>query len=95
MSDRVRGKVALVTGAGSGIGKATAAHLAREGATVVLTDRDEASGAAAAAALGPPHRFLLLDVTDQAAWTRVVDDTVATLGRLDILVNSAGIGVLG
>ncbi len=94
-SGRVAGKIAIVTGAASGIGKATAAHLAREGATVVLTDRDDVRGAAAAAELGAPHRFRALDVTDEAGWTRVVDDTVADLGRLDILVNSAGIGILG
>ena len=94
-SARVAGKVALITGAASGIGKACALHLAREGATVVATDRDEAGGAAVIAGLGAPHRFRLLDVTDEAGWSRIVAETVADLGRLDILVNSAGIGCWG
>lgn len=92
---RVAGKIALVTGAASGIGRACAAHLAREGATVVLTDRDLARGEEAAATLGAPHRWKPLDVTDEAGWARVVGETVAELGRLDVLVNSAGIGILG
>lgn len=91
---RVHGKIALITGAASGIGKACALHLAHEGATVVLTDR-EPTGADVAGALGPPHRFHQLDVTDEPGWARVIDDTVAELGRLDVLVNAAGIGVWG
>ncbi len=91
---RVAGKIALVTGAASGIGKATAAHLAREGATVILTDRNP-DGAAVAEALGAPHRFRLLDVTDEERWTAVMAEVVADHGRLDILVNSAGIGLWG
>lgn len=92
---RVHGKIALVTGAASGIGAACAQHLAREGATVVLTDRDAARGAAAAAALGAPHGFLHHDVTDEDGWAATVARVVADHGRLDVLVNSAGIGVLG
>lgn len=92
---RVENKVAIVTGAASGIGKASAEHLAREGARVVLVDRDVERGAAAAAALGAPHSFFALDVTDEAGWKRLVDDTIASCGRLDVLVNSAGIGLRG
>lgn len=95
MTGRVQGKVALITGAASGIGKACALHLAREGATIVATDRDAAGGEALARTLGAPHRFRLLDVTDEAGWSRVVDETVAELGRLDVLINSAGIGCWG
>jgi 3(or 17)beta-hydroxysteroid dehydrogenase len=91
---RVEGKIAIVTGAASGIGRACAGHLAREGATVVLTDRDAAGGRAAAEALGAPHVFHALDVTDPAAWASVVDETVRALGRLDVLVNAAGIATL-
>lgn len=87
--------MAIVTGAASGIGKACAEHLAREGARVVLVDRDVERGAAAATALGAPHRFFALDVTDEAGWSRLVDETVATEGRLDVLVNGAGIGSRG
>lgn len=91
---RLDEKIAIVTGAASGIGRACAERLAREGATVVLTDRRVPEGQAAADALGAPHRFRALDVTDPAAWTSVIDDTVGVFGQLDILVNSAGIGVM-
>lgn len=91
---RVGGKIAIVTGAASGIGRACARRLAGEGATVVLADRDEAGGAAAAAELGAPHAFRALDVTDPAAWERVVGETVGVHGRLDVLVNAAGIAIL-
>ncbi len=92
---RVEGKVAIVTGAASGIGKASAEHLAREGARVVLVDRNAELGGAAAAALGQPHRFFALDVTDEAGWKRLIDETMAGFGRLDVLVNAAGIGLRG
>ncbi|MBZ0234838.1 MAG: glucose 1-dehydrogenase [Deltaproteobacteria bacterium] len=95
MNGRVHGKIALVTGGASGIGKACARHFAREGATVVITDRNAALGASVAAELGPPHGFREHDVTDEAGWARVVDEVVATHGRLDVLVNSAGIGTMG
>src|SRR5689334_20084210 len=86
---RVAGKLAIVTGAASGIGRACASALAREGAEVVLADIADEAGAAAAAALGAPHRFAHLDVTDEAAWASLV----AGLPRVDVLVNAAGIGV--
>jgi 3(or 17)beta-hydroxysteroid dehydrogenase len=91
---RVEGKIAIVTGAASGIGRACARRLAIEGATVVLADRRVPAGEEAARELGPPHVFRALDVTDPAAWASVVDGTVRELGRLDILVNSAGVGVM-
>ena len=91
---RVAGKIVLVTGAASGIGKATVIRLAGEGATVIATDRNP-EGAAVTAALGGPHRFEVLDVTDEAGWPAVVARIVAEHGRLDVLVNSAGIGLWG
>lgn len=91
---RVDGKIAIVTGAASGIGRACARRLASEGATVVLADRDVPGGAAAAGALGAPHVFHALDVTDPAGWASVVAETVRAFGRLDVLVNAAGVAVL-
>lgn len=91
---RVDGKIAIVTGAASGIGRACAHRLAAEGATVLLTDRNAEGGAAAAAELGPPHAFRALDVTDAAAWAAAIDEVVRAHGRLDVLVNAAGIAVL-
>lgn len=89
---RVAGKIALITGGASGIGRAAAQRLAAEGATVIVTDRDGPGAAAVAAALGAPHAAATLDVTDEAAWAAVVAEAVARHGRLDVLVNSAGIG---
>jgi NAD(P)-dependent dehydrogenase (short-subunit alcohol dehydrogenase family) len=91
---RVDGKIAIVTGAASGIGRACARRLAAEGATVLLTDLDAAGAEAAAAALGAPHAARALDVTEPEAWAAAVDETVRAHGRLDILVNAAGIAVL-
>ena len=89
---RLAGKVALITGAASGIGRATAALFHREGAKVAATDRNEAG----LKTLGPDADLTLAqDVTDEARWRAVVEAVVAAFGRLDILVNSAGIGVLG
>ncbi|OJT22035.1 3-beta hydroxysteroid dehydrogenase [Archangium sp. Cb G35] len=93
MAGRVEGKVALVTGAASGLGKAAAAMLVREGARVALTDRNEAGVRSAAETLGASARAWALDVTNEQDWQRVVDEVVATFGRLDVVVNNAGIGV--
>ena len=87
---RVSGKICVVTGAASGLGAADARRLAEEGAMVVLTDIDEAAGARLAAAL-PGSVFMPHDVRSEADWGRVVADTVARFGRLDVLVNNAGI----
>ena len=93
---RVAGKVALVTGGASGIGAASAHHLAQEGASVVVSDID-AEGAASIAdaikAVGGQALALEHDVTDPDAWDRVVSETVSTFGGLDVLVNNAGIAV--
>ncbi len=91
---RVDGKVAIVTGAASGIGRACAQRLAAEGARVIVTDRDEAGVRRVADALGPPHVAHALDVTDEAAWKLVVDRALEAFGRVDILVNAAGIGTV-
>lgn len=92
---RVEGKVALITGGASGIGRGCARRLAAEGARVVIADRDVAGGQAVAAELGAPHVFEQLDVTDEDGWARVIEATLRVFGRLDILINSAGIAVWG
>ena len=92
--NRLEGKVALLTGAASGLGAASARRLHREGAFVVVTDRDEEKGAAVAASLGERAVFHKLDVTSEAAWIEVVDAVIAAQGRLDVLVNNAGVGVI-
>ena len=93
MAGRVEGKVALVTGAASGLGKAMVQMLAREGARVAVTDRNEPGARDVAGALGEAARSWKLDVTQEADWQRVVDEVLATFGRLDVVVNNAGIGV--
>lgn len=87
------GKVALVTGASSGIGRATAILLADHGATVALLGRDAAALRETAADIGgaPAAAVVVADVTDPDACRRAVDETVARCGRLDVLVNAAGI----
>lgn len=95
MAGRVEGKVALVTGGASGLGAESARRLAREGAAVVLTDRAADAGQAVAdeiAEAGGTAQFLAHDVTDEAAWAGVVEAVMARFGRLDVLVNSAGVG---
>jgi 3(or 17)beta-hydroxysteroid dehydrogenase len=92
---RVEGKVALVTGAASGMGRADAVLLAAEGARVVVTDMNETDGRAVADAIGEHAVFMRLNVTDEDNWKTVIAATVERFGRLDILVNNAGIIALG
>jgi len=82
-------RVAIVTGAAGGLGSATARRLAREGATVVLTDVMEAAGEGLADEIG--GRFIRHDVSDAEQWRRVAEATLDAAGRIDILVNAAGI----
>ena len=91
MSGRLTEKVALVTGAARGMGRAEAQLFAAEGAQVVLTDVLDDEGQNLADELGRGARYLHLDVTSEDEWSSVVRSTVDTLGRLDILVNNAGI----
>ena len=86
-------KVVLVTGATGGIGEAIAHHLFDEGATVIATGRSQSSLDDLARTVGDSERFSsrVLDVTDEAAFRGVIDDIVADHGRLDGIVNNAGV----
>jgi 3(or 17)beta-hydroxysteroid dehydrogenase len=88
---RVQDKVALVTGGASGIGFAAAKLFVEEGATVVVADRDVAAATAAVAELGPRACFHQLDVTREDDWLSVIDAVVRDFGRIDSLVNNAGV----
>ena len=91
---RLQGKVAVVTGAASGMGETEARMFAQEGAKVVVADLLEEDGrrvVAAMAAAGGEARFARLDVTSEEDWQETVTTTVSHFGRLDILVNNAGI----
>ena len=88
---RLAGKVAIIAGAASGMGAATARMFAREGAKVVIADVMEHEGRQVADAIGAAARFARLDVTDEDNWAAVVADTTRQFGRLDVLVNNAGI----
>jgi 3(or 17)beta-hydroxysteroid dehydrogenase len=87
---RVEGRVAIVTGAASGLGAAHAAALAREGARVVLTDVNAPAGREVSAAI-PGSMFLEHDVREESHWNEVIRATTERFGRLDILVNNAGL----
>jgi 3(or 17)beta-hydroxysteroid dehydrogenase len=91
---RVEGKIALITGGASGIGFAAANLLLDEGAKVILTDRDETLSAPALAPLRQRASIRSLEVTREADWIAVTDAVAAEFGRLDIVVNCAGVVLL-
>jgi NAD(P)-dependent dehydrogenase (short-subunit alcohol dehydrogenase family) len=92
--NRVKGKVCLVTGGARGLGLAAAEALLAEGAQVMITDVDQAAGDAAAKSLGANAMFRVQDVTDAGQWRESLDALVARWGRLDVLVNNAGIAAI-
>lgn len=96
MSDRVKGKVAVVTGGATGIGAATAAKLVAEGAYVILGDIQQKAGEAMAAGLGSAAFFQVCDVTRESDVEALVQAAIKRHGKLDIMFNNAGIvGAIG
>lgn len=95
---RFSGKVAMITGAGSGIGLATAERFAQEGGAVVMTDIDAGRVKQEAQRLvqaGYAARAIVHDVTSEEAWNRAMAEAVSWQGKIDVLVNNAGIALLG
>lgn len=92
--DRVKDKVAIVTGGAGGLGRAEASLLAAEGATIVITDLDETAIEEVAEDInrrGGKAIFVRHDVTSEDEWKKVIAKTVDEFGRLDVLVNNAGV----
>jgi 2-keto-3-deoxy-L-fuconate dehydrogenase len=92
---RLDGKVALVTGGGSGIGAATCRAFAEQGARVLVADVSDEGGTTVANDLGQNGTYVRTDVTDLASVQAAVSAAVDRFGRLDVLVNNAGIGLVG
>lgn len=93
MSKRLANKVTIVTGATSGIGRATAVRCAEEGAIVIATGRNEEQGRKTESLIteaGSKGLFLRHDVTSEESWNAVISETIDRFGRLDVLVNNAG-----
>jgi NAD(P)-dependent dehydrogenase (short-subunit alcohol dehydrogenase family) len=88
---RLKDKVAIITGAASGMGAATARIFAREGAFVILTDLDDDGGQKVAREIGNRAQFIHHDVSKEADWARVVAEALKSHGRVDILINNAGV----
>ncbi|HIZ76131.1 MAG TPA: glucose 1-dehydrogenase [Firmicutes bacterium] len=93
--DRLKDKIAIITGAAGGIGRVAAELFVKEGAKVVLADKDSENGAKAAkeiCALSPNSAiFFPLDVTDKQSWGQCIEQTLNTFGKLNILINNAGV----
>jgi len=88
---RLKDKVTIITGGAAGIGRATAQRFVQEGARVVICDLNEALGQEVVKTLGPDASFAVVNVTDRAAVQTWVDGVMARWGRIDVLVNNAGI----
>lgn len=92
--NRLKDKVCVITGGARGLGLAAAELLLAEGASVLITDVDRPAGEAEAKRLGGKAMFLPQDVTDAAQWNAVLDAAIAKWGRLDVLVNNAGVAAI-
>jgi NAD(P)-dependent dehydrogenase (short-subunit alcohol dehydrogenase family) len=92
---RLKQKICIITGGGSGIGRAACHLFAREGATVIVADKSAPAAQDVAAALGGSAVAVEVDVSSNASVARMVGDTVERFGRLDVLVNNAGYGIKG
>jgi 3(or 17)beta-hydroxysteroid dehydrogenase len=93
---RVDGKIAVVTGAAMGLGEASARMLTREGARVILTDIKDVEGNSVTNAItrsGGTAFYMHHDVAKESDWEHIIGETIAKFGRLDVLVNNAGVGV--
>ncbi len=95
MADRLAGKVALITGGGSGIGAATARRFVEEGAQVVVADLNVDSAEAVASELGGDTFGVAIDVVDRTSIRTAIERTVAEFGGLDVLVCNAGVTIVG
>lgn len=93
--NRLQGKVAIVSGAAKGLGEADARLFGAEGAQIVIADVDTANGLRVAASIGPCARFVEHDVTSEAAWQSLVADVMRHEGKVDVLVNNAGVARVG
>ena len=89
---RVEGKVAIVTGAASGLGEADARVLTAEGASVIMTDINEEAGQKIAEEIGA--EFVRQDVSEEESWPALIEQVMDRHGRLDVLVNNAGIAII-
>ena len=94
--DRVKNKVAIITGGASGLGKSSAILLAREGAKIVITDLDEEKGNKVVQQIKNDSGeaiFIKQDVSKEDQWKKVIETTLKTFGKLNILANAAGIAI--
>lgn len=92
--DRLKGKVAIITGAAKGLGEADARLFAQEGAQVILADVDVKNGERVAAEIGTKAAFMRHDVRHESEWEKLIADVTKKYGRLDVLVNNAGVAEL-
>jgi 3(or 17)beta-hydroxysteroid dehydrogenase len=95
MDQQMGGKIALVTGGAKGLGEAVVRLFVAEGATVVISDVDAENGSRVAASLGGHARFERHDVSVEGQWETIIADTVRRFGRLDVLINNAGVVEVG